>query len=175
MNRWYGMFLAILLFGGGWLWYSRVPEGTTLAVRPPEPAVNHPAPEFTLTNLRGGASLNLADLRGRPIVLNFWASWCGPCRDEMPILQATHQRYSDSVLVIGVDQGEPEATVQAFVDEFGLTFHILLDQDMAVGDRYRVMGLPTTFFIDRNGTIRKIWTGEMNSAILAEGIQEIIP
>jgi thiol-disulfide isomerase/thioredoxin len=108
-------------------------------------------------------------------VLNFWATWCGPCQRELPALQATATRYEGQVIFAGVDQAEPPETVGPYVERMGLTFHIPLDRDGAVGDRYNVRGLPTTFFIDANGVIRHIWMGEMNSVTLAEGIAKIWP
>jgi len=171
-NLWHLIFLTILVLGSGWLWWSRPPEDALAAERSPQPALNHPAPPFTLTAL-DGRTFALDELRGQPMVINFWATWCTPCRQEMPMLQSTWERYGDSVWILGVDVGEPEAAVQSFVDEFGLTFPILLDEPMAVAGEYNVRGLPSTFFIDRSGIIRQIYPGELNSAILAEGIQEI--
>jgi cytochrome c biogenesis protein CcmG, thiol:disulfide interchange protein DsbE len=173
LNLWRLIFLAILVLGSGWLWWSRAPEDARAMERAPQPALNHPAPPFTLTAL-DGATFALNELHGQPLVINFWATWCFPCRQEMPMLQSTWERYGDSVLILGVDVGEQETIVQDFVDEFQLTFPILLDEPMAVAGEYNVRGLPTTFFIDGNGIIRQIYPGELNSAILAEGIQKIL-
>ncbi|RLT45544.1 MAG: hypothetical protein DWI57_00215 [Chloroflexi bacterium] len=173
MNRWTLAFFAILLLGSGWLWYTRLPVDASPAVRAPQPAVNHPAPDFTLIRFDTDEKVSLSELRGTPLILNFWATWCRPCRAEMPALQAAYQRYGDDLLVVGVDQGEEGAVVGKFLEEFGITFPILLDGDMTVGREYRILGLPTTFFIDSQGIIRQVHAGEINSAILAEGIVEI--
>ena len=173
MNRWTITFFSILLLGSGWLWVSRLPVDASPDVNAPQPAVGHPAPDFTLTRFGTGEKVNLSDLRGKPLILNFWATWCGPCRAEMPALQAAYERYGDDLLVVGVDQGEEGAVVGPFLDEFGITFPILLDGDMAVGREYRIMGLPTTFFIDSQGIIRGVHAGQINSAILAEGIVDM--
>ena len=173
MNRWTITFFTILLLGSGWLWYTRLPANASPAVREPQPAVEHPAPDFTLTRFDTGEKVSLSDLRGKPVILNFWATWCRPCRAEMPTLQAAYERYGDDLLVVGVDQGEEGAVVGPFLEEFGISFPILLDGDMAVGREYRILGLPTTFFIDSQGIIRGVHAGEINSAILAEGIVEI--
>ena len=173
MNRWTLAFFSILLLGSGWLWWTRLPADASTAVREPQPAVGHPAPDFTLTRFDTGEETRLSDLRGKPVILNFWATWCRPCRAEMPALQATYERYGEDLLVIGVDQGEASGVVGPFLEEFGITFPILLDGDMSVGREYRILGLPTTFFIDSQGIVRGVHAGEINSAILAEGIVDI--
>ena len=172
MNRWILTFFLTLLLGSAWLWWSRVPVDAGETVREPEPAVGHPAPDFALTTL-DGEPFTLSDADGMPVVLNFWATWCGPCRNELPALQDAAERYNDRILFVGVDQAEEADVVQSFVDEFGLTFPIPMDSDGAVGQRYNVRGLPTNFFIDSNGLIRNIWSGEMNAITLAEQIEEI--
>jgi peroxiredoxin len=93
----------------------------------------------------------------------------------MPELQSASQRYEPKIRIIGVDQGEAPKVVQEFADELGVSFTIPMDSDMGVGDQYRIIGLPTTFFIDRDGIIRQIWSGEMNGIILAEAISGILP
>lgn len=173
MNRWTLSFFAILIFGSGWLWVSRLPVDASPDVNTPQPAVDHPAPDFSLIRFDTGEKVSLNDLRGKPVILNFWATWCGPCRAEMPALQAAYERYGDDLLVVGVDQGEEGAVVGPFLEEFGIGFPILLDGDMAVGREYRIMGLPTTFFLDSQGIIRGVHAGQINSAILAEGIVDI--
>ena len=172
MNRWTTAFILTLLLGGTWLWMSRVPADAIDAVRQPEPAVGHPAPDFTLERL-DGESFTLSQMAGTPVVLNFWATWCGPCQRELPALQDAAERYDGRVLIIGVDQGEAAKTVQPYVDELGLTFPIPMDMDGAIGHRYGVRGMPTTFFIDGEGIIRDIWAGEMNAITLAEKIAAI--
>lgn len=174
MNRWYGIFVLILLLGAPWIWVSRELVDPALAEQNAEPVVGRTAPDFSLTTQRG-ESFTLSGLQGTPVVLNFWATWCGPCRAEMPELVRASDHYSPAIQIVGVNQGEPLATVQPFLDEFGITFAIPMDQEMTVGERYRITGLPTTFFIDRSGVIRRIWAGEMNGIILAEGISEILP
>lgn len=173
MNRWHIAFVAILIFGGSWIWLNRVPVAALANVRTPQPAVDYPAPDFTLTTLAGD-TFDLSEAQGRPIVLNFWATWCGPCQRELPTLQAAAERYGDRVLIIGVDQGESPETVQSYVDQLGLTFPIPMDAEFAVSELYNVRGLPTTFFIDPQGVIRQMWLGEMNSITLAEGVAEIL-
>jgi len=167
--------LAVLVLGAGWIWWSRVPTGAA-AVRPESiPLKGHPAPDFTLQTMTG-EPLALSDLRGKAVVLNFWATWCPPCRAEMPELQAAYTAYAPGGLVVlGVNQAEDRATVRAFLNELGLTFPVVLDTQYEVADRYSVNSLPTTFFIDRDGVIRDIVVGQMNAAVLSEHIKTIYP
>jgi len=167
------LILAALILGAGWIWLSRVPGGVA---RPESlPLRGHPAPDFTLQTLDGD-SLTLSDLRGKAVVLNFWATWCPPCQAEMPELQAAHEAYaSGGLVVLGVNQAEDRATVQAFLDERNLSFPVVLDSQYEASQLYKVNSLPTTFFIDRNGVIQERVTGQMNTALLAEKLRSIYP
>lgn len=172
MNRWHLAAILILIFGGVWIWLSRVPVAAQVANRAAQPAVGYPAPAFTLTNLQE-QPLTFGSAHGAPMVLNFWATWCNPCQRELPALQAASQRYRDQVKIVGIDQGEDRATVQAYVKARGLTFDIVLDSNLSVGQKFNIKGMPTTFFVDGDGVIRYLWIGEMNSITLAEGIARI--
>lgn len=174
-NRWILVSVIILLAGGVWLWLSRVPIDATDDTLAAQPAVGRRAPDFMLKTL-DGELFQLSDHLGEtPIVLNYWATWCGPCQRELPALQDAAEHWDGKVLFLGVDQGEAPATVQKYVDELGLTFTIPMDTEQDAASRYNVHGLPTTFFIDREGKIRSIWSGEMNSITLAENIERIVP
>jgi peroxiredoxin len=149
-----------------------VPSSPVATPTPPVPATGLPvaaqpqavAPDFTLTGL-DGQSVRLNDLRGRPLLLNFWASWCPPCRAELPALQAAYQRYGDRVAFLGVDVKESSATVAAFAPQFGLTFPLLLDSDGAVSDRlYQVRGIPTSLFIAPEGVVSARHVGPLAEA-----------
>jgi len=124
------------------------------------PEVGHPAPDFTLPTLNG-ADVRLADLRGKPVILNFWATWCPPCRREMPALEVIWQQHNrGDVMVLGVDQGESVGVVSEYVRQnVGVTFPLPLDRRQDVGDLYLVRSLPTTFFIDADGIIQEIRVG----------------
>lgn len=136
----------------------------------PAPAVGKVAPDFQLQNLDGQA-VSLSDFRGRPVLLNFWASWCEPCRFEMPFIQKVFEDevWSEKGLVIlGVDIGESPTTVEEFVEAFGLTFPMLLDINQDVALKYNIRGIPTTFLIDKDGIIQNIKVGPFSSKVEIE-------
>jgi peroxiredoxin len=175
-TRWNLLIVLCLTIGLAWIWISRVPSGATAAANglPPAPAVGHPAPDFTLTTVTG-ETFTLSALRGRPVVLNFWATWCPPCRAELPELQAASGRLAGQVQIVGVDQGESASQVQAFADGLGLNFTMPLDTATTVSRLYGVRSLPTTFFIDRSGVIRQIQIGPMTEATLAQLLRTVYP
>jgi peroxiredoxin len=130
--------------------------------------VNRPAPTFSLQTLAGG-SVNLTAYRGKVVLVNFWGTWCEPCKRELPALQTANERYSDKGLVIiGVNltddeqlQGVSEEGVRQFVAQYNLTYPIALDRDGSVTNAFRVFPLPTSFFIDAQGRIRYVHVGEL--------------
>ncbi|GAB4521457.1 MAG: hypothetical protein Fur0018_01980 [Anaerolineales bacterium] len=125
------------------------------------PYVGAPAPDFSLPSLKG-ETISLSGFRGRPVVVNFWASWCGPCRLEMPDIQAQAEKWGDALVILGVNAGEPRGDAQAFVDELGLTFPILLDADNQAQRAYLVQGLPTTIVVDAQGIVQARHIGYMS-------------
>ena len=170
----------MLLLIGGLIWINaaRVRDSAQLGLpgqRPPSPQIGFPAPDFALSDL-AGQTVRLADLRGQPLVLNFWATWCPPCRAEMPALQSIAlSTASRGVRVVGINQAEDAAQVTGFMQTLGLDFPVLLDRDAAVSQLYRVRSLPTTFFVDRDGVIREIVIGgPMSQALLASKIESLL-
>ncbi len=135
-----------------------------------EPVVGALAPQFTLSDTSAmlsagleGHEVALSDLQGQAVLLYFWTTWCPPCRAEMPAIEATYQKYKDQGFrVLAVDAEELPASVQNFVQEFGLTFQPLLDQTGAVAKRYRVRGLPVSYFVNRQGAITAVQVGAIN-------------
>lgn len=122
-----------------------------------------PAPDFVLESL-DGEQVNLKDYRGKGVLLNFWGTWCGPCKEEMPYLNEIHQTNAvKDVEILAVDIGESRFNVKNFVDRYNLKFSILLDKDKAVSgaDAYNIGPMPTTFLIDEHGKIAKEITGQM--------------
>lgn len=135
--------------------------------------VGAPAPDFTLPRL-GGGDVRLSDYRGQVVLVNFWASWCGPCRAEMPEIEHVYRAYQDTGFVaIGVNQLEPEPEVRAFVDEYQLTWLFALDQDGAVSQRWGVLGIPQSYLIDREGKIVKSWLGPLSRQELERELQRL--
>jgi peroxiredoxin len=175
-DRWNTLILLVLLVGLAWIWGNRVSgdAGRTANSLPAAPATGHPAPDLILTTL-AGETFSLTALRGTPVVLNFWATWCPPCRAELPELQAATLRLAGQVVIAGVNQAESPGDVQAFVAQMGLTFPIPLDENAAASRLYAVRSLPTTFFIDRRGIIRQIQLGPVTEATFAQMLDSIYP
>ncbi|MBC7263773.1 MAG: TlpA family protein disulfide reductase [Chloroflexi bacterium] len=140
-----------------------------------EPGPTGSAPDFVLTDL-DNHPVRLSDLRGHAVLLNFWATWCSPCRAEMPDLQAIHEEYGDDGLVIlAANINEPKEGVQEFVTHYSLTFRILLDSSGQVARLYQVRGIPTTFFIDRDGIIRdRVVGGPMRREYIASKVRPLL-
>lgn len=178
-RRWKVLILVMALAGVAWIAVNRLPAGggkDQYAGRslPAAPAVGHPAPDFQLVDTAGNP-FALSELRGTPVVLNFWATWCPPCRAEMPELEAANVRLAGQVAVIGVNQGEAEAEVAAFAGSLGVSFRMPLDERMDVSRAYAVRSLPTTFFIDRSGIIRQVQVGPLTEATLAQSLRSVYP
>lgn len=129
------------------------------------PVVGQPAPDFTILLLDGN-TFRLEDQRGKAVLVNFWASWCDPCRSEMPLLEELHQKYADRMIVLGIDDDESRSVVLQFVRLYSLHFRIGIDVSSVIGTRYLVNGLPTTFFIDSTGTLQAIRVGALDGEIL---------
>lgn len=117
------------------------------------PSVGNPAPDFELENL-DGETIRLSNFRGKPVAINFWATWCSPCVFELPIFQKHYIKNKNGIEILAVNNQESTQIVKPFVEELGLTFEILLDQDADINRLYQVIGLPTTYFIDKEGIIR---------------------
>lgn len=130
------------------------------------------APDFELINVEG-ENVKLSDYRGKSVLINFWATWCGPCRLEMPAIQARYEQYSPELVVLAVDNDESQEIVAAFVDELGLTFPILLDFGAVIQDLYRIRGYPSSLFVDANGIIQVVHIGIMTEGQLDGYLAEI--
>lgn len=137
----------------------------------PAPVKGAPAPNFTLSTLDGD-TVTLADFRGQVVLVNFWATWCGPCKAEMPLLQDRYTTLQGSGLeILAVNIGEDEELVRPYVNDLGLDFAIVLDPELTVNDEYRVLGYPTTITVDRDGNVVDVhvgaWLDEQLDAVLS--------
>jgi cytochrome c biogenesis protein CcmG, thiol:disulfide interchange protein DsbE len=124
------------------------------------PHVGHLAPSFTLADDRG-RPVSLAAARGKVVLVNFWATWCAPCRQEMPVIDRLQRRFTGKLRVLAVDKEEPADAVRSYTRSLHLTLRPLLDSNGTVGNRYLVQQQPTSFWIDRSGVIRAIHYGPM--------------
>ncbi|WP_322792695.1 TlpA disulfide reductase family protein [Bellilinea sp.] len=162
--------IFIILFS---VWYSPVNSDTGRTL----PKVGFAAPPFSLLDA-SDQTLSLQELQGSVVILNFWASWCPPCRAEMPAFQQVYDLHKDEGLVIlGVNttyQDDGESALR-FAEERGVQFPVLFDSDGVVSRRYQIQALPTTFFIDRKGIIRQvIYGGPLNEGLLKVEVQKLL-
>jgi len=131
----------------------------SLEVDPKEGAL---APDFEASDA-GGRRLRLSDYRGRPVLVNFWATWCVACRAEMPAIQTVLEHHrSEGFAVIAVNEGEGAEAARRFLEDVGVSFDLALDPRRTIADAYRLPGMPASFFVDRDGVIRQVWYGEMS-------------
>lgn len=154
---------ALGVLGIGAFLFLRAPGIALNAASDPTPEtaarVGALAPDFTLADL-DNKPVNLAKLRGQVVVLNFWATWCGPCREELGTIEKIRSQYADRpVVILGINQQEYADSVRGYAELYHLNFIMLLDLKSEVGRAYRVNGLPTTYFVDRVGVIRHIEIG----------------
>ena len=172
---WSILLLSLALLGIGWIAVSKEPANHDIDLSDlvEAPIVGYLGPQFTLSSTLG-EEMALADYRGQPVVLNFWASWCPPCRAEVPHFQDASLKYNGQAAILGIDQGEPLPIVADFASAFRLSYPLLLDQDNAVNRQYGVAALPTTVFVDANGVVSEVYTGIINGAVLEDRIERLL-
>jgi thiol-disulfide isomerase/thioredoxin len=142
-----------------------LPGGGAKAQRAAPPSTGVAVADFQIEGLNR-KQVNLSSLKGKPIVLNFWATWCPPCREEMPLFERFSEDLGDDVVFVGINYAEDPVTVQNFVLETKITFPIWLDSNGAVSDLYYVQSYPNTFFIDAEGILRAQHIGQLNEELL---------
>ncbi|HDR8159643.1 TPA: redoxin domain-containing protein [Bacillus cereus] len=135
------------------------------------------APDFTLTKL-DGTNVKLSDLKGKKVILNFWATWCGPCQQEMPDMEAFYKEHKENVEILAVnytpsEKGGGEEKVSNFAKEKGITFPILLDKNIDVTTAYKVITIPTSYFIDTKGVIQDKFIGPMTQKEMEKRVAKL--
>ncbi len=174
---WKWITTAILTFSAAWIIVTAaflpLPPQSSLSF----PRIGFTAPDLELTTLDGN-TVSLNDYRGKVVLLNFWASWCPPCKAEMPAMQSVTEDYpADQVAILSVNSTfqDEMGAIQDFVVTYGLTFPVLLDTDGEVSSRYQVQALPTSYFIDQHGLIQKvIYGGPLSEALLRAEIDRLL-
>ena len=181
-----------LIVGGLWYWQNRgsgtshdaygtvaLPDEKNPTGESPSPRAGRAGPDFLLERPEGG-TVRLSDLQGHPVLLNFWATWCAPCRQEIPELVAAYQQYeARGLIVLGVDLQEADSKVLEFAQEFGITYPVVIDRDGEVKGVWRAggpfSGLPASYFIDSTGVVRDSYPGQLTKELLADKLAKILP
>jgi len=148
---------------------EETPEETQPETTEPEPVA---APDFTVLDWDGN-EVNFSDYLGKPIVLNFWAHWCGPCQMEMPEFNAAYERLGGEVTFLMVHEGAAVDDGKEKVTEGGYTFPVVFDVDSSAGSIYGITAYPTTFFLDKDGNLQAYYMGAMDGNLLQQGIDLI--
>jgi thiol-disulfide isomerase/thioredoxin len=136
--------------------------------------IGAPAPDFTAYDLNGEA-VTLSALRGHPVALNFWATWCGPCREEIPVLERAISEYAEAgLIVLAIDVGESTEKVREFVDQQDMDLTVLLDPDGAISALYEVWSYPTTVWIDQDGVVTAVHLGNLYNVLVDSYMADLL-
>lgn len=175
-----GLLLITAVAIAGLVWFFDSPtansQGVTITAQPsgPRPEVGKPAPEIEGRTLDGNV-VKLSELRGHPVWITFWATWCPPCRAENPDIKAAYlEHQGEGLVVLAVNLGEEQATVRDYVQRTGLPFPIALDGDSSISATYRIVGIPTHFFVDANGIVREQRIGSMSKKTIDKKLAALI-
>lgn len=170
-------YVLFLIAGLCWIWYSAVPAGARSSTNIPAPQTGFLAPDFSLRTL-DGQNISLSSLRGKVVLINIWASWCPPCRAEMPAIERVYNTYKGKGLVVLAIDSTVQDTLQnaqTFVSENKLSFPILIDDIGTATRLYRVQSLPTSIFVGPDGIIREIVIGgPMAEALLISRVEKLL-
>ena len=144
------------------------------APRPPSEQIRigNVAPDFSL-NTPDDRTIKLSQFRGKPVLINFWATWCVPCTTELPLLAQTYQANQDKLVILGVNMKEDAGTVEARVKSVGITYPVVLDNTSDVTNRYQVRGFPTSLFVDKNGVIQRITVGPLTEDTIRSSLERV--
>ena len=169
------IFLLAMLIAGFTIFLAIGVMGTTTATsRSGEELVGKKAPSFVAPKV-GGQLVSLENYKNKPLVLNFWASWCPPCRDETPGMERIWRKYEDQgVVILGINVQDGEKEAERYISEFGVTFSNALDLDGSITVDYGVTGLPVTFFIDNDSVVTGRWVGSISEDRLDNWVSNLI-
>jgi peroxiredoxin len=153
-----------------------IPQIAERALASQEVAAIQIAPDFEMESFNSAAPIALSDYKGQGVVLNFWATWCHPCQEEMPALESAWQKYKDQgIVLVGVNSSDNEEQTLAFLEEYGVSYPNGSDLDSEVSQLYQIQGLPTTWFIAGDGSVAKIVYGPLDLEALDAAIALILP
>ncbi|MBN2500046.1 MAG: redoxin domain-containing protein [Anaerolineales bacterium] len=175
-RSWLIFSIGVLILGAAWIGISAAPPGSTTQGGIPAPQAGFQAPDFTLQT-PDGESVTLSDLRGQVVLVNLWASWCGPCRIEMPAMQQVYEAYHDqgfTILAVNATYQDNVTDALAFAAELDLTFPIVLDVNGQTSDQYELRSLPSSFFIDRDGQVQEVVVGSMSESLLRVRVEQLL-
>lgn len=181
-RQWNIVLITVLVAGSLFIAATRVQPSSgaiplaaqTDTLADPAPLPDHPAPDLALPQL-DGTQRALRDLRGQVVLINIWATWCPPCRAEMPAIQQAYAEYRDrGFVVLAVNQREDATAITPFLEQHGLTFPILLDSDGQASATYQASALPSSFFVDRRGVIRTIYHGPLPPSVINGTIEQLL-
>lgn len=173
-TNWIILTIVAAVLGTVWIGVNRVDASNANPTgQPPSPDIGHPAPDFTLLTT-GGDELNLSDLRGTPVLVNFWATWCPPCRAEIPALEQTYRQFGGDVLVLGVDVQENPDQVATFIQDYDMSYPVVIDGSAEVAKTYRVRAFPTSYLIDERGVVIQIYNGPVNQPLLVSTFDDLM-
>jgi thiol-disulfide isomerase/thioredoxin len=137
------------------------------------PGIGQVAPDFQFT-LADGTTQKLSDLRGKKVLINFWATWCGPCQVEMPEMEyASHAYEKDDLVILAINRSETPETIRPFAASFGITFPIVVNTSNDIGEAYGIRGLPTSYFINGDGTVNYIQIGVVSIDLIETRLEEM--
>ena len=168
--------LALTIIGLGAYYQLNKPTESKQSQQQPQGEIgtdiNDIAPDFELTNLEG-EEVSLSDYRGQYVILNFWATWCPPCREEIPDLNQFHEENKKEFVVLAVNLGEAKQKVRQFISYGGYTFPVLLDKGKEIGREYKISAIPTSYFINPQGKIKYIKKGAVSKTELDKIKQDL--
>ncbi len=171
------LYILILALGLIWIYLSRDETGASSAGMSAAPQQGFLAPDFELVTTTG-ETIKLSDLRGQAVLVNLWATWCPPCRAEMPAIEKVYNEYKDKgfvVLAVNMTYQDTPGRIAPFVDEHGLTFPILLDESGDMANDYQLRSLPSSYFITREGIVNEVVIGgPMAEALLRTRVESIL-